>query len=196
MTRKCEHCESENSRHTRFGVWLCETCRAGMETIERERIEEEKNKVNRLVENKPDWQPSLALILYLGQIRKAATIPISSEKITDFHNTNIVPLVHLLTDSELERMVAVLKDEYFYVQATLSMRSTDRFREAEVIKRQQKVEKTREKATKEIAKQKKYASKDKTLSKEERAKARIIEGLMAIGLSESDAIATVLTTLK
>jgi hypothetical protein len=135
------------------------------------------------------WQPSLAYVLLLNKIRQGGHAAISAEKLPDFNNTNVLPLLHLLTDEELQRMFLTTKEIYFHVKSALEMRPVERAREAEVIKRQTKRETSIKKETAKIEKQKKHASKDKTLSPEERNRAKVIEGLTHAGLSEAQAIA-------
>jgi predicted RNA-binding Zn-ribbon protein involved in translation (DUF1610 family) len=187
-TRLCDSCGAKQGSHTRFGVFLCPACLESLEETERQRQEDERAKVQEVAKSSPlPAQPSLALMLYFKQIKLGSILPISPEKIPDYCNTNLNPLMHLLSDEELTSLVPIMKEVYFAVHAALGMRKVDRFREAEIIKKSQKQGKTRSKAESEITRQKKHASKDKTLSKEERAKAKIIEGLVAMGISEADA---------
>ena len=188
IQRKCEHCEENLANHTRFGVWLCPSCKAAFEELEQTRLQEERDKIAELVnESKKPWEPSLAYALYGKRLSQAIDPKISIDKQEDYFNACEVPLIHLLADEEIKRIFEIEKMRYFYLQAALGMRKTDRFREAQVIKKQTKVVKIREKSEKEIEKQKKHASKDKSLSKEERGRAKVLEGLMSMGMSEADA---------
>lgn len=189
MIKKCEHCEENIGKPTRFGVFLCDDCTKGMEELEHIRKKEESEEIERMLQGKY-FEPTIAYVTWFKQFGKLASGVISNEKVPDFTDTGLKPLIALMPDEEAERLLSIVKDLYFHLNAAVGpkgMRKVERYREAEVIKKQQKSEKSVAKAEKEIAKQKKHASKDKTLSKEERAKATIIEGLMRMGLSEADA---------
>lgn len=188
MQPKCEHCETEGAKPSRFGSLLCSDCIQGLESLETERRKEEREQIKRLVEGK-GFEPSLAFVMYANRLKRLIAFGgLNEDKVLDCLNKDLIPLIHLMPDEEVGRTFAVTKELYFYLQSALGMRKVDRFREAEVIKRKTKVDKTRAKATEEIARQKKHASKDRTLSKEERAKAKVVEGLaMALGCSLEEA---------
>ena len=188
LQRKCEHCDNVPAEHTRFGVFLCESCQTGMEELEELRRKEERERINAIALGKfSSFQPSIAYILYLQKIKESGSAILSPEKVPDFVNANILPLLHLMSDEEIGRMLPIIKEQYFALQSAVTLRSTDRFREAEVIKKQTKVDRVRTKSSETIAKQTKQFSKDKTLSKEDRGRFKAIEGLIAMGISEEDA---------
>lgn len=184
----CESCEKSPGFSTRFGAFLCEPCAAEMEELETLRRIEEKDKIIAIAQGKfSNFQPSIAYILYLQKIKESGSAILSPERVPDFVNSNILPLLHLMSDEEIGRMLPIIKEQYFALQSAVTLRSTDRFREAEVIKKQTKVDKVRTKSSETIAKQTKQFSKDKTLSKEDRGRFKAIEGLIAMGISEEDA---------
>lgn len=179
MQSECENCQSSGAKHSRFAnLMLCSKCEAEMESLEQERIKERRDEVKKLIEGNK-VQPSLAFMLAFQKLNHLKSSIVSDSKIPDYVNANLLPLVHLMSTDDIERLLPIIKTFYFALNAAVEMRHVDNTREAFAIKAHQKREKTRAKAEVEIAKQKKHASKDRTLSKEERARAKVLEGLTA-----------------
>lgn len=187
--KKCEHCEDRTAKELYLGSWLCTECKAECKEAEAAREDEEAEELRKKIEGTWTRKPSIISDLYINAVRKGLKLSLitSQEKCEDFSDTNIRPLLHRMSDSELEGFAKLQNEWYFALKTELSMRKTTREQEAETIKRSRKAEKTTAKSTKEIEKQKKFASKDKTLSKEDRLKARLIESLIALGMSEEKA---------
>jgi hypothetical protein len=186
MDKLCESCEEKPGVHTRLG-YLCDDCKLALETQEQERIAEEAKKASLLAEDIWfAWTPSISYRLIFNRIKESGSNKISPDKLVDFVNTNVDPLVHLLSQEEIERMFIVVKEYYHSLQREMTMRPTEQFRESEIIKKQTKRDKTTEKFTKQIEKQKKFASKDRTLTKEERGLAKLAEGLAANNIPQTE----------
>lgn len=188
--KKCERCDERSAKLMYLGAWLCQECLEECKEAEHERELQEVEELRKTVEGVWTKKPSIISDLYINAVRKGLKLSLitNEDKCEDFSDTNIRPLLHRMGDTELERFAKIQNEWYFALKTELSMRKTTREQEAEVIKRSRKVEKTRETATKQIEKQKKFASKDKTLSKEERLRAKLIESLVSLGMSEADAI--------
>jgi len=187
--KPCEHCEERPAKTFQLGFWLCSECLAELKVAEQHREDEEAEALRKEVEGTWTKKPSIVSDLYSHAVKKGLKIALitAADKVEDYSDTNIMPLVHRLSDDEVNSLFALIERQYFALKSALDIRRSTRKQEAEVIRRSRKVEKSREKAETQIAKQKKFASKDKTLSKEERLKAKLVESLMALGMSEEQA---------
>jgi tRNA uridine 5-carbamoylmethylation protein Kti12 len=164
-----------------MGLNLCTECIQGLEEIERARVQEEAEKIRAIVEG-VQLKPSLIADLYIHAAQKGLKLVFKTnpEKRLDYTDSNVAPLIHLLSEDEIVAFLAIVEKEYFLLKSALNIRRINRKEEAEVLKHQRKVEKTREKATKEVEKQRKHASKDKTLSPQERLTESSIQNMMKL----------------
>lgn len=193
--QKCENCDADNASLSRYGMHICKLC---SDLIEQQQAENEiarRAEIQSTAEDKP-WGISVVCKLYLKKMRNHTPL-LSPGKMLDYFNTQEVPMISDMTEQEMMVMKDYHLTVYTYLLGLIADRKRTTYREVQLITKQTKVEKTREKATRQVEKQQKHASKDRTLTKEERGRAKIIEGMMgAMGISYEEAAKMVEVSLK